>query len=377
MTSAALQHTELLPAPAIREAKQSDNRDLLALAASCSMRGDITLRFQREPDFFALNRLEGREWTVDVVVAEDRIAGCVATSIRDVYIDGCPMRTGYVGDLKVHPAHRDIATADALWNRASDRMDCLPTGTPTLITVLAGNKAMARRLSGERGLTPFDWVATIRSYSIPILWRRHLAGGIAVERAKWFQLDEMANLWNRVARTRQFAPVFSTETFADWIRSAPGLGISSYILARSQRGELLGFIGLWDQSSFKQMYVEKYSRKMAIVSAMTNAIAPRLGGARLAQAGEQMRFQTVVNACVAAENPEVLKALLRCAHNSLRNSESAFFNIGLDVADPLTSAVEGLFAQATDIDAYVGTTKGPLDIERLRARPLHYEIALV
>src|SRR3954466_3303450 len=87
-------------AGAVRNATTGDNRALLALAASCSMRGDISLRIQREPDFFALNRLDGRDSTVWTLDASDRLAGCIATSFRDVYIDGSPLRTGYVGDLK-------------------------------------------------------------------------------------------------------------------------------------------------------------------------------------------------------------------------------------------------------------------------------------
>jgi len=380
MGAVAAKLPELPSIPSVREATQDDNRGLLALAASCSMRGDMSLRFQREPDFFALNRLEGREWSVDVIDAEDRLAGCIGSSMRDVHINGVEMRTGYVGDLKVHPVHRNMETADALCNRAGERMDRFPDGTPTLITVLAGNAAMERRLSGPRGLPSFDWLATIRSYSIPILWKRRLrtsVSGLRVEHAKWSDVDAMAELWNCVARERQFSPVFDAHSFADWIRSAPGLCISSYLLARSRGGELVGFVGLWDQSSFKQMYVEKYSRKMSVIAALTNAVAPRMGGARLAEPGERMVFQTAVHVCVPGETPDVLKDLLGAAHNDLRHTGNAFFNIGLDVVDPLSAAVDGLFGQPTDINAYVGTRGSPLKVGGLRSLPLHYEIALV
>ncbi len=380
MTSAALRPSNCRRPGEVRRATDADNRGLLALAASCSMRGDISLRFQREPDFFALNRLEGRDWSVDVIDADDRIAGCVGTSIRDVYLHGRPTQTGYVGDLKVHPAHRDLATADALSNYAGYRMESLPDGSPALITVLAGNRAMEKRLSGERGLDRFDRLATIRSYSIPILWKRQAKQSrmyMLVERAKWSDIGAMADLWNRVAPQRQFAPLFEETTLADWIRSAPGLDISSYLLARSSSGALIGLMALWDQSSFKHMYVEKYSRKMAVVAALTNAIAPRLGGARLAAPGEQMRFQTAAHICVSGDRPDVLERLLVEAHNDLRHTGCAFFNVGLDVADPLIAAVEGMFGQPTDINAYVGTRKSPLDVQRLKRLPLHYEIALV
>ena len=91
-----------------------------------------------------------------------------------------------------------------------------------------------------------------------------------------------------------------------------------------------------------------------------------------------MKYQTAVHVCVPAETPEVLRSLLICAHNRLRATGNAFFNIGLDVVDPLTVAIEGLFSQPTDIGAYA-STRGtvPLDLDMLRGRPLHYEIALV
>ena len=363
----------------VREATAEDNRGLLALAASCSMRGDMTLRIQREPDFFALNRLEGSDWHVGVIDADYRVAGCIATSLRDVYLNGIEALIGYVGDLKVHPIYRNAKVADALSNYAGARMDALPDGTPTLITVLAGNKAMERRLSGPRGVPDFEWLATIRSHSIPVLWKRRMrvASTVTVERAKWSDLNQMVGLWNQVARARQFAPVLDAHSLAQWIRQAPGLDISSYLLARSREGELLGFLALWDQSSFKQMYVERYSRRMSVVAALANAITPRFGGARLARPGEQMCFQTALHVCVPGESPETLKSLLVAGHNGLRNTSCAFFNIGIDIADPLSSAADGLLAQPTDINAYVGTRGTPLDLESLKRRPLHYEIGLV
>jgi hypothetical protein len=239
---------------------------------------------------------------------------------------------------------------------------------------------MEKRLPGPRGVPAFEWLATIRSHSIPILWKRQLNdhSTVRIERAKWSDLDQMARLWSRVAPSRQFALLFDADGLSDWIRKAPALDISSYLVARSCAGEIVGFLALWDQSSFKQMYIEKYSRQMSVVAAINNAIAPHLGGARLAHPGEEMKYQTAVHVCVPGETPEVLRSLLVAAHNQLRNTGCAFFNIGLDVVDPLSVAVKGLFAQATDIHAYV-TTRGsqPLDVNALRNRPLHYEIALV
>jgi hypothetical protein len=47
------------------------------------------------------------------------------------------------------------------------------------------------------------------------------------------------------------------------------------------------------------------------------------------------------------------------------------------VTDPLSSALAGLFAQPTDVNAYVMAQRSGVAPELLDGRPLHYEIALV
>ena len=72
---------------AIRDATPADNEQLIALAAACSMMGDISLRIDRGPDFFALNRLEGQSWRVGVAERAGMIVGCVAISERLAYVN--------------------------------------------------------------------------------------------------------------------------------------------------------------------------------------------------------------------------------------------------------------------------------------------------
>src|SRR5687767_7983362 len=87
----------------VRDAKPSDNAGLVALTQACSMSGDIELRMDRSPDFFALNRLEGSRWRLAVAEREGEVVGCICFSERECYLNRKVQRTGYVGDLKVHP----------------------------------------------------------------------------------------------------------------------------------------------------------------------------------------------------------------------------------------------------------------------------------
>ena len=363
----------------LRDATSADNGALIELAASCPMNGEMGLCMERGPDFFALNRLEGDRWKVAVAERNDRVIGCIAMSERNAFVNGVETRTGYVGDFKVHPAHRDTQVADALSLRAEPWFNSLPASAPLFITVLAGNRAMERRLSGPRGVAAFRRVGTIRTYSVPILWRRRPSHhpSVRVERARWSDIDEMAALWSKVAPLRQLAPVLSATSLADWIREAPGLDIASYRLARSARGELLGFFAVWDQRAFKQLTVVGYSRRMMAARAVFNLLCPFVGAERLPEPGAPLQCVSIANVCVPFDRADVLRALVMSAYDDLRGSRCSFMSIGLDTRDPLCRAIAGLLAQPTDVNVYMMAVRSGVVPESLDGRPIHYEIALV
>ncbi len=365
-----------------RPAGPEDNGALLELAAACPMEGDIGLCVQRRPDFFALNRLEGDRWSVGVVDGpQGSPVGCIAVAERLVHLHGRPTPTMYVSDLKVHPRHRGAGAADTLTAYAREK--CVAAGgdgIPTFVTILAGNRSMERRLSGPRGLPNLHRFATIRSHSVSLLWRRRpppVVDGGRVERGQIEDIEEMAALWQQVAPHRQFAAVHDATSLAAWIEAAPGLDPSCYWLARTAGGSLAGFVGLWDQESFKQLTVTSYSPKLAVVRSMFNAAAPLVGATRLPPAGGAIRHLSAVHVCVPGSTPGVLRSLLVHAYNELRGDGYSFLTIGLDVRDPLTEALSGLLAQPTDIWACMATLGGPYRGPDIADRPVHHEIALV
>ena len=377
--SATMLATRSTPGVGVRAATPSDNDALLALAAQCPMRGDVSLCVSRSPDFFALNRLEGADWRV--AIAEDErgtVVGCVAVAAREAWVHGRTQRIAYASDLKVLPSHRRLGVADVLtaWGRDACG-ELAGDHAPILITVLAGNTAMERRASGRPGIPDLDRFATLRSFAISLLWprREHDVGGLRVAPARDNDLEEMAALWTRVAAQRQFAPCFDADALARWIDGAPGLDISSYRVARRPDGRIAGFLALWDQHAFKQLRVVHYSPRLSAFRAGFNIVAPLIGAARLPSAGDDMRYLAGVHPCAA--DPDVLRALLVAVYNEFRGRGFPFFTIALDVRDPLRSAMRGLFAQPTDIDAYATTPAGRWTGAPFDDRPVHFETALV
>ena len=61
----------------IRQASEADNEGLLKLTRITPMAGAISLRIDREPDFFALLRLRGRN-KVFVATRGQEVVGCIS-----------------------------------------------------------------------------------------------------------------------------------------------------------------------------------------------------------------------------------------------------------------------------------------------------------
>jgi hypothetical protein len=367
------------PTIRVRDAEPSDNAALVALAAACPMRGDLTMCMDRAPDFFALARLEGERWRVGVAERDGEITGCVAASARMTYVDGYVTPTGYAGDLKVHPAHRGGISADALTRFTSDTLRGFGgTGLLTLVTILEGNRAMERRAVGPRGLPHLTRFATLEVHAIPFLWpRAQSVCGITVCAARREDLDEMGALWHVVASGRQFAPALDAARLAAFIDAAPGLAIEDYLVARRGDGRIVGFVALWDQRLLKQLRVLGYSRRLSVARTALNGISRVAGTARLPDAGSVLPSLAALHLCVPDTAPEVLRALLLHAHAVHRGTGRLFLTLALDRRDPLRVALRGLFAQPTCVGAYATTPGGRWRGRRLDGRPLYFESALV
>lgn len=365
------------PGLRVRTAVPQDNPALVALAAACPMEGATRLCVERDPDFFALTRIEGETCTVAVAEHPGRgVIGCVSAAERVVWLDGVPSRTAYLGDLKVHPSDRRQGIADALSRWCVEACGAIGPHLPVLVSVLEGNRPMERRASGRPGVPALRRIGTLDAWAVPALWYRRLPVGIGLTagRARAGDLDAMAAAWTKAGRRRQFAPVLDRDALADWIARAPGLEVTDYLVA--WRGaQLAGFLGLWNQAVFKRTRILGYAPGAALFRLGFNAAAPLLGAPPVPPAGSLLPHRVAVQLCVPDGDAAVLRSLLVAAHNAARDGGEAFFTVGIDRADPLAAAVRGMMAQPTPVGIYVTTARGPSERPE-RPWPLHYEIAL-
>lgn len=342
------------------------------------MRADISICMHRSPDFFALNRLEGDDWRVTVVDAGgEGVVGCIALARRRVWLDGRSVDSFYVSDLKVHPAHRGTGVADALQRGVWEWCRAAGPDLPALITVLAGNHAMDRRIRAIRSMPPLTRVGTVRVHTVPLLRRvSPLPGFPRVSRADAADVAELADLWSRVASERQFALHFDASDLARWIAAAPDLRLEDYLVARDGTGRIVGFLALWDQHRFKQLHLAGLSPGGRLFRRLFNTAARARGARPLPPVGDAVRCLAAVHVCVPPDRGDVLRRLLLAGIHAAHGTAS-FFTIGLDVRDPLASALAGLRCLPSDVELYATSADGEFGGPRGGDRLCHFETSLV
>jgi hypothetical protein len=342
------------------------------------MKGAVSIRIERSPDFFALARALDEPFRVGVIDGErGGIAGCITVSCRQLFVHGSPADVVYVSDLKVCRGSRPDA-ADRLTLFAMDACSAFvgPRGLATF-TVLAGNRAMTRRAHGPRGLPTLTLAGRLRTYSVPLLpLLPRPPKGLAIEPACAGDVPEMMALWRVVAPQFQLAPVLAEERFRRWLALAPGLEIADYWVARGTSGTLLGFVGLWNQESFRQLRVMSYPHAVRWARHLFNGLAAATANARLPPRGGALGCVAAVHLCVPLDEPGVLRGLLLRAAPVLRRRFSVV-NLSLDRRDPRAAALAGLFAASTDVDLYVSTASGAYTSAPLDGRLFQHEVALV
>jgi hypothetical protein len=343
------------------------------------MAGSIEMYFDRGPDFFALSRLQGEGAKVCVVEAEPshengggRLAASGAlASFPRLFVNGEVRQASYASDLKVLPKRRK----GMMVKRVYDFLTTwgLEQGWDLgFTTVMAGNEAMAPILSGKGGLVPYRHVATMRNFTVQFLLPKRGPKGVTVRAATLADVPEMVTAWNRIQAPRHFAPAWDAESLIAGF-AAPGRGIEHFRLA-FRGDQLVGMLSLWDQEAIKRMVVLGFSPEMARMRRWYNPLARLMRLTPVPGVGQALPYFYATD--LAAERPEDLEALLVSVYNERRSAGSLFFNVMIDVKDPLMAALDGFMTQFVDIELFAMDPHGLLERTPLAPGPAYFDPAL-
>jgi hypothetical protein len=319
-------------------ATETDDDELRELLRNTPLPGPIRVTFEREPSFFDSCRIRGDFF--QACLGRDRrtgkIIGLGTRSVAPGFINGEATPLGYLSDLRLEQPYRG-GTLIARGYRFLQQLheDCR-TRLYTTVIFSENHAALTTIASGRAGLPRYHDQGTIHSPGINI--RRAappIDAGCEIIRGSEDLLPQVVECLNRNNSRRQFAPVHTVQMFRDRWRN---FRIEDFHVAvRGTR--VVGVVGCWDQSAFKQTRVAGYGSRLQWMVPLANILRPATRVPRYPKAGEEVPYFYLSFIAIDDNNLQVFRALLRSAYNVAVGTGYLYAILALHERDPLLPAL--------------------------------------
>jgi GNAT superfamily N-acetyltransferase len=305
----------------IREGTYSDNEELVNLTSLTPMKGNISLRIDRNPDFFRLLELRGPSFVI-VAESDHQLIGSYSASAVNVFISGQPETVYYLADFKVHPDYRNLKIAVRLAKAMLQKLDDINADL-LFCTAAFGNADVMPFLKGRASLPLATEVGMFRVMQIiPTPIRKRSNKYLLAEEPI---ISSTVSFFNDFMKNYQLAPVHSESSFEN-----------NLILTASFKSELVAAIALFDTASAKQNVVIRLPFILKSIVAFTNIINTVYPLLRLPETNKAVKILYIKEFGCKPGHDKALKLLIAKARNLAYEKKYTFLSIGIHQKDPLS-----------------------------------------
>ncbi len=322
-----------------RIAEKSDDAEIRHLLRETPMRGAADVTFEREPDYFAGENIACGEDATILGFAGGTLACMGRCSWRECWVNGMPMRAGYLAELRV--AHRMRGRSAMLREgyrffaglAAADSARCH-------FTAILSDNARARRIleAGKPGMPRYRFVSEIVTLLITVPRTAIAAGHHRHIAASPEHIPDLLRVLNAHGRNHQFGSVWTEARLRSLARH--GLPLERFLLALDGR-EAVACGALWDQRAFRQTVIRRLPPLLRILRPFINAAGSFFQLPRVPAPGIPLAHAFLSPlACASESLPDFTAAFFPMA----RAAGCEFLTLALAADDPCLPAMRRRFA---------------------------------
>ncbi len=279
-----------------------------------------------------------------------RLGALGIRSMRKTFSNGHPVQTAYLHHLRIHPTLRGGTSLARGYRAFRKEAEKLPSGV-TYTSILRENKAAVNILENASGrgplprYTPFcDYLTVIiplKGFGRLPLRRRSCRDSFKkydIRTIEKKDSSEFFSLWREFGE-RHFGAAFIETPNEELL---PGLHITDF-LGAFHGNRLVGAVGLWDQTAFKQVKLTGLGGSLEWLWKAAQLLGPVIGAPRLPSIGENIRFTYFDPWFTVPGHEKALKCLFAEAAGRLRKSGHWFAAWGTPESHPAAEIREAFF----------------------------------
>jgi hypothetical protein len=317
----------------VMEAGLEDDAALRKLIRQDAMPGWVQLAYCREPSFFRSLNVQGKCNEVVAAKEQNALVGMGCRSIKPVWVNGERMNIGYLSGLRIAPSAR----GGSLLARGYARLRHLHAACPVplyLTTIIEDNHSAMGVLTGARaGLPQYREQGSYLTHALCLKPTGiSKAGPLKIQRGDSIPLQSLLTFIQHEGARYQFFPILEAEDFENGYLQ--DLTPADFYVA--MHGEKIqGVMARWDQSAFKQIWIQNYSPPLRYLRPLLNQGLRCAGYHALPPAGTYLNVLYIAFVCIQQDNPEVFHALLASLLGDTRNAKFHWALLGMHERHPL------------------------------------------
>lgn len=368
-------------------ATSDDDASIRRLLATNPVPGHMTLVYEREPDYFVGCGTMGHFYQIAVgrQPATGTLMGLGCRATRPLFVNGQVEEVGYLGQLRIDQrfrgrwllwrAFRYLRHLHQADQRVRGYITTIIEDNPVAQGVLVTHAR--QQLPAYRPVERVCTLALILARAALVL--DHLprrTRAYAIDHASWADVPGIVAFLREHGAQKQFFPAYTEQDFQRSPLTA-GFRVEDFIVARRNE-HIVGVLGLWDQSSYKQTVVCSYSGRLRQLRPLYTLGAWCVGAQPLPRPGEHLSYIYASFICVADNDPAIFGALLWRAYCLAARRGFAYLMVGLTARDPLLAVAQHYPHIPYYSQLYTvcwPDEPGPTLHERLDGRIPHIEIA--
>jgi hypothetical protein len=306
----------------LREAVSTDNTGLLNLTSLLPMEGRISIRIDRNPDFFQLLNQRG-PGKLYIAESEGTLIGCFSTSMMMILINGSPHTVHYLADLKIHPSYLGTTLASRLLNLMFNYLRTIKADL-VFSTAALGNKKVLPLFSGRIGFPKFHCIGTFKVYQIiPLIKKavsqKYTIGDILLN-------EDIITFYTLFLKRYQYAPVMNESSLQ---------GTRNLIAMRNN--EIKASLSLIDVGASKQNVLIRLPRSLNLLVSLLRKLNKLIRILNLPEFNQPIKIMYIKVFAFAEGCEEALELLINQARTICFKERYCFLSVGIHEKDHLNS----------------------------------------